>query len=174
MMLANCVVWLCVMIIAVLAARDDWRRMTIPDQHSLVLLILFPLAVFSPAHISFIPGILAGLVTLFLGLCLFALKQMGGGDVKLASILALYTGLNAWPRFMLLTMLAGGVLALAALYLRRCPDKIPSDSPPESWLGQLKHSPEITLPYGVAIVFGAFIVLTERLLGPVMTYYMAI
>lgn len=166
-MLANGLVWLCVMIIAGLAARDDWQRMHIADQHSIVLLILFPLAALSPAAVTFIPGLLAGLLTLFLGLVLFALKQMGGGDVKLASVLALYSGLALWPHFMLVTMLAGGVLALVALYVRQRSDKIPATMPADSWLGQLRHNPQTPLPYGVALVFAAFVVLTDRLLRPV-------
>jgi prepilin peptidase CpaA len=174
-MIIDGLVWLCVMIIACLAARDDWRGLNIPNQHSLVLLILFPLVVLSPAEITFVPGLLAGLLTLFLGLCLFALKQMGGGDVKLASVLSLYMGLALWPKFMLWTMLYGGVLALIALYLRRHPEKIGDTVSPHSWLGQLKANPtDLTLatplPYGVAIAFAALTVLTQRLLVP---YFMA-
>jgi prepilin peptidase CpaA len=168
-MMADGLVWLCVMIIAFLAARDDWRGLQIANQHSLVLLILFPLAVLSPAQVTFIPGLLAACITLFLGLILYALKQMGGGDVKFASVLALYSGLALWPHFMLLTMLNGGVLALVTLYLRRYPQKIPDSVAPQSWLGQIKAYPDqAVLPYGIALAAAACVVLIRRLVWPYM------
>lgn len=172
-MIVDGLIWLCVMAVVFLAARDDWRGLHIADQHSVVLLILFPLAALSPSAVTFIPGVIAGIITLFLGLILFSLKQLGGGDVKLASVLALYSGLGLWPEFMLWTMLFGGVLALGTLYLRRYPQKIPAQAAPQSWLGQLRDNPaQAVLPYGVALALAALVVLTQRLLWHSVALYL--
>ncbi|HEY1095697.1 MAG TPA: prepilin peptidase [Alphaproteobacteria bacterium] len=156
-MIADILVWLLIILISVLAGRDDWRRMQIPNEHSLVLLLIFPLAAYSEACVTLIPGLIAGGLTLFVGLLLYIARVMGGGDVKFMSAMALYMGLEVGLRYVLTMLLAGGILALLALYLRRHPERIPAIMPPESWLGRLRQDRGAPLPYGLAIGFAAIV-----------------
>lgn len=63
-------------------------------------------------------GPLAALLVFAPGLLVWRAGLIGGGDVKLAAALALVVGLDALPRFLLLTALCGGALALFQLLTR--------------------------------------------------------
>lgn len=79
----------------------------------------------------------------------FFAGMMGGGDVKLASALALWFSPVSTVKFLVLMSLAGGVLTLAILGWHRTQRR---DGRPE-------------IPYGVAIAFGALAILTQRFLN---------
>jgi prepilin peptidase CpaA len=158
--------WSLVSLVAGLAAWDDWHRLSIANRHSLVLALLFPLAVLTPSDIVFIPGALAGLITLIGGLLLYELKMMGAGDVKLASALALYIGLGYWAYFLLVTALAGGVICLLSIYWRRHSEHIPAWVAKGSWPDRLHDPAYREIPYGLAIAFAGGAVLGWRLLKP--------
>jgi len=74
---------------------------------------------------------------------------MGGGDVKLAAALALWFSPQSTVKFLVVTSLAGGVLTLGVLALHRARRR--------------EGRPEV--PYGVAIAFGALVILTQRFLN---------
>lgn len=128
-------------LVAVLAdaAACDLRARHIPNRDP----ALAALAFLAAAAFTFEPGALllhlaAGAALLALGAALFARGLWGGGDAKLAAALGLWTGFAGMPRFLMVMALAGGVLALAVLALRR--PAAPAANP------QAVH-----LPYGVAI-----------------------
>lgn len=80
---------------------------------------------------------------------LFALRMMGGGDVKLLTALALWIEPNAFLQLLFIMALAGGALTLVmgvAHVMRRQKDRI-------------------AVPYGVAIAFGALWVLYPKLVA---------
>ncbi len=80
---------------------------------------------------------------------LFALKLMGGGDVKLLTALALWIEPNAFLQLLLVMALAGGVLTIvmgAYHFLQRQKERL-------------------AIPYGVAIAFGALWVLFPKLIA---------
>ncbi len=62
-------------------------------------------------------GVAAGV--LVAGAVLHGARLLGGGDVKLLAAGALWLGAAATPQFLIWTALAGGVLALAHLAIRR-------------------------------------------------------
>lgn len=64
-------------------------------------------------------GPLAGGLVLAVGLVAWRAGLLGGGDVKLASALASLVGLGGLLEFVLVTTLAGGVVALATLLAAR-------------------------------------------------------
>ena len=90
-------------------------------------------------------GIAALAFAFFAGL--FALRMMGGGDVKLLTALALWIEPSAFLQLLVIMALAGGALTIVmGVYhvMRRRKDKL-------------------QIPYGVAIAFGALWVLYPKL-----------
>jgi prepilin peptidase CpaA len=90
---------------------------------------------------------------LVLGMVMFALRWIGGGDAKLLAASALWMGWPALGPFGLYTGLAGGGLALTLLYLRSARVR-PYVLVGPAWLTRLASPGEGT-PYGVAIAIGA-------------------
>ena len=70
---------------------------------------------------------------------LFAVRMMGGGDVKLLTALALWVPPAAFLKLIVIMALAGGVLTLAF----------------GAWHITRRRRDRIAIPYGVAIAFGA-------------------
>lgn len=81
---------------------------------------------------------------------LFALRMMGGGDAKLASVIFLWSGSMLWlPALMLISMI-GLLVALLSLATRGISAQ--HTSPPMRALSLF--SGERGVPYGVALAFG--------------------
>jgi prepilin peptidase CpaA len=91
-------------------------------------------------------GIAAIVFALFVGA--FALKQMGGGDVKLIGALALWLPLQPLIVMLITMSLLGGALTLLMLA--------------DKWLRKTKQ--ELEIPYGVAIAIAGLLVLHEPIL----------
>ena len=68
------------------------------------------------------PGLRAGVLGMLLALAvyggLFALRAMGGGDVKLMATVGAFTGAQAWLSIFIITAIVGGVFALVTLLNR--------------------------------------------------------
>ena len=94
------------------AAASDMHRYVIPNRICLSLLILYPAyaLTLSPTQIG-VAAAIAGSVFL-IGAVLFSYGIMGGGDVKLLAATSLWAGGTFFPAFVILTALAGGLLAL--------------------------------------------------------------
>ena len=143
-------------VIAVLAAVRDLTTMTIPNWMSLVLLAAFVPAALTTGlewrDLGIHLGI--GLAALAVGMGLFALRVIGGGDAKLMAALALWMGPDAVLIFVLWTAVAGGLFSLA-LILSRARFSAFAPSLPR-WAGRLL-APGGDIPYGVAIAAGALL-----------------
>ncbi len=101
------------------AAWADLATRTIPDSVSVVL-VLVGLVARWPAGIGGIAASLGTALVLFAILVfLHARGMIGGGDVKLAAAVTAGLSLQAAYRFVVATTLAGGVLSLLHLVLRR-------------------------------------------------------
>lgn len=74
------------------------------------------------------------------GALAFRFRLLGGGDAKLLAAGTLWLGAGAFGTFLVLTVLAGGALALGFLAIRL-----------------VRQSP-VTLPYGIAIAAGGILV----------------
>jgi prepilin peptidase CpaA len=102
---------------------------------------------------------------------LFFTNIIGGGDAKLMSALGLWVGLTGLFPFLFAMSVAGLIIGIIALLLRRALqnnsfyDAIPKLlKHPDSWIGQLRQN-KSKLPYGVAIACGmAFSVYDKGLL----------
>jgi prepilin peptidase CpaA len=146
------------------AALSDLRHYRIPNWMSGAVALLFLLAVIStgmPLKLALWHG-LAGVVVLFVGFALFAVRIVGGGDAKLLAAAALWIGWTKLFYFIFYTALAGGVLAICmvAWEVVRLHIDITSSNSQSSLLKRLT-SLKPDLPYGVAIAAGACFALPQ-------------
>jgi len=144
-----------------LAAGWDLASYTIPNRLQLALVAAFVVFVLvtgmAPAPLGW--HLLAGLLGLSVGFTLFALGFIGGGDVKLFAVVALWLGFDRdLINYMLIASLLGGALTLGLLVLRRLP--LPARLTRHSWLLRL-HDERAGIPYGVALAAGAFYILPQ-------------
>jgi prepilin peptidase CpaA len=140
--LSICMLWVVV---------SDASRYIISNRLNAVLLALYVVAVIVLPIPGWLPAIGAAAIILAVGLGLFALGLMGGGDIKLLVVLSLWTGWSiATPQFIFLTGIAGGVLVFAVLLARAVLPPILRRNNPERALPRLltKKQP---VPYGIAI-----------------------
>ncbi len=146
------------------AAVGDIRTFRIANVYSLALMALYPLYAWSAPH-PVAPLASAGvmLAVLVAGFVAFATGLIGGGDAKLASAVALYAGPALVFEFLMVTALAGGLIALL-LTLR--PLRLGLAVAMDHWGHQGLRNALLkdTIPYGVAIAAGG-IYLTLRLAG---------
>ncbi len=153
--------------ILALAAAYDLHTRRVPNALPAALLLLAPfwLLLARPA--------IAPLATLGATLALFAVLflcwirgWLGGGDVKLASTAALWCGAANVAPFLLLTAVAGGVLALLLLLARRWAWMflaVPYLGPRLAAAALTESSgPAASVPYAVAIACGGIAVVGSR------------
>lgn len=141
--------------LVIVAALRDATSYLIPNWISLALVAAFPAAALVCGLVGWSLGahLLAGLVALILGLAMFALGWIGGGDAKLFAVAGLWLGWPAGAAFLLVTALAGGGLAVSLLGLRSLwLQPLLLGSP--NWFARLA-TPGENVPYGVAIAVGA-------------------
>ena len=139
-------------VLLLVAAAIDVRTFTISNRLNLAVALLAPVYWLSTS-LPLWPGVgiqLAAAAAVFALLAgAFYAGMMGGGDVKLASAIALWFQPASTIKFLVLMSLAGGVLTLGVVAFHR-------------WKRR-EGRPEI--PYGVAIAFGGLAILTQRFLN---------
>jgi prepilin peptidase CpaA len=143
--------------LVVAAGAYDFLTLRIPNWlNAAITLAFFPLAIVTgmPAEVMFW-HCLTALVILAVGFGLFSGGFFGGGDAKLLAAAGLWFG---WPDagpFLVVTALAGGVLAIA--YKVGHMLKIEQEVRDLGWAKRwLNVNPD--LPYGIAIAAGAVLV----------------
>lgn len=93
--------------------------------------------------------ITAGITVLAICFALFFINAMGGGDAKLISATALWTGFSvSLIDYLLISALAGGILTLCILLLRKFIDR--SKIEHITFLYRLSD-PQKGIPYGIAL-----------------------
>lgn len=136
---------------------SDAAKYIIPNSLNLVILLAYGVAVFFlPLHP--LGALAAAGCLLAVGLGMFALGLMGGGDVKLLAVLALWTGWGAATiNFIMLTAVAGGVLVVVVLIARwLIPPFLFKLNPTKPFPRLLTRKQPV--PYGLAIA-AAFLIL---------------
>ena len=148
--------WGVVCAITLASCWSDLKRLMIPNEHSIAIVGLFVLAfVLSPASFGSLTGhLLTGFLFFIVGFLLFARGMLGGGDAKLAAALGLWLGPKAVIPFLFFMSLAGGLLALFSIYIKKRKPFPKADS--QSWIGQIQAG-RSALPYGIAISFGSWL-----------------
>lgn len=163
--LVSVAVWVAFALMLIAAAAWDVKSLTIPNRlNGLLALTFLPAAALSglsPLEAGL--GVAGGAALLAGGLLFFALRWMGGGDVKLIAAAGLWLGLPAVPLFLLWTALAGGALALLLFTARRLTPQAAVQGAPR-WAEPLltRKGP---VPYGVAIAAGALAAYPHSLLA---------
>lgn len=132
------------------AAAMDLLTMTIPNRVSIVLVAAFAVAaaMLGIGWWALASHVGAGLLMLALGIGMFALGWLGGGDAKLLAATALWLGFDHLLPYLLMTAMAGGALSLAILTYRRFL--------PPVWLARQRwamdlHGAKAGIPYGIAL-----------------------
>lgn len=98
---------------------SDAVRYTIPNLLNGAILVLYGAALLLLPGLDPLMALVAAALMLAVGLGLFALGLMGGGDIKLLVVLTLWTGWGmATLQLLFLTAVFGGVLVLLLLALR--------------------------------------------------------
>jgi prepilin peptidase CpaA len=140
------------------AAFTDFRRRTISNWLSGAIALAAPVFWWASGlslwpDVAWQLGVAAATFAALAGL--FALRMMGGGDVKLLTALALWIEPLDFLRLLLVMALAGGVLTLMF----------------GAWHIARRQREKLAVPYGVAIAFAGLWVLhasywpTERYVG---------
>ncbi|RZI99611.1 MAG: pilus assembly protein CpaA [Brevundimonas sp.] len=142
--------------LVIVAGLKDLTTMKIPNWISGVLVIAFfpaALATGLPLQQILIHVGLA-VAVLLVGMVIFALRWLGGGDVKLMSATCLWLGLTASGLFGVYTALVGGLFGLTLLLARQhIGPFLPSSL---GWVSTLME-PKGDIPYGIAIAIGALL-----------------
>lgn len=132
------------------AAAMDLFTMTIPNRISIGLVLAFLVAALvAPLGWSeFASHVGAGTLMLAVGIAMFALGWLGGGDAKLLAAAALWFGFEGLIQYLVLVALAGGGLALLIFGYRFLP--------PPLWLCRHEwamrlHTKAGGIPYGIAL-----------------------
>ncbi|QJQ33329.1 peptidase [Sphingomonas lacunae] len=125
------------------ACYTDLKSRTIPNLLNVAIALVAPLVWWTMGwelwpDIAWQVGVALALLVAFFGL--FALGQMGGGDVKMIAALALSIDVRLILPMMLVFSIAGGVVAGAMLIHQK--------------MQKMEKPPEV--PYGLAIAFGGF------------------
>lgn len=132
------------------AGAMDLFTMTIPNRISIVLVAAFGVAAAMTgigwsalaSHLG------AGFLMLVIGIGMFAMGWLGGGDAKLLAATALWIGFDHLLAYLIVAGIAGGLLAIVILLYR-------SILPP-LWLARQRwalnlHSARTGIPYGIAL-----------------------
>jgi prepilin peptidase CpaA len=159
--------------VGVMAAWSDFKGLTIPNWHSAAVFLSFVVA-YALMHLlghEDVFGSLwshgaAGLVVFGVTALLFALGTMGAADSKLSTAYAFWAGIPGLPAFLFYMTLAGGVIGVTAIVLRKY--KPFSKAPAGGWVARAQAG-ENKVPYGIAIVCGALACFLKLgYLGPVI------
>jgi prepilin peptidase CpaA len=146
-------------------AVKDATSYTIPNWISLALLAAFPVAALAGGLPLMAAGqhFGVGAAVLLIGMVMFMLRWVGGGDAKLMAASALWLGWPAVMNFMLETALAGAAVSLVVLLMRSTPVR-PLALLGPAWVVRLAE-PRGDIPYGLAIAAGALWAFPESPLG---------
>jgi prepilin peptidase CpaA len=138
------------------AACSDLVSMTISNRISLALAAGF-LAFAMVAGLTLTQvawHMAAGMTVLTVGIGLFAMGWVGGGDVKLASAVALWFGFGLLMDFLLVSAVFGAALTIVLLYFRS--GLVPAFALGWQWVGRLHHH-RTGVPYGIALAAAALL-----------------
>lgn len=152
------VVWIIFTAVMIAAVIIDLKSYRIPNSLVGALLVLF--SIVAAAHlseVSWMEHIAAALVVFGAGIFLYALNQMGAGDVKLLSVVALWSGIYPLPVLLFYVSLCGLVGMLVILGLRMIAPRLQSHPPSEGRKLPRLLTKGQGIPYAIGIGPGAII-----------------
>jgi prepilin peptidase CpaA len=144
-------------LLMVFAALTDLFTMTIPNRISLILVgVYFALALYLPIPLDIVGWHLScAAAMLVLTFVMFHFQWIGGGDAKLAAATALWLGWDHLLDYGLVASIAGGVLTVIVIELRRhdLPQKVLS----LNFVAKLADK-NGGVPYGIALALAGLFV----------------
>ncbi len=141
----------------------DVTRYIIPNWLVGSLLALYPVAVMTSSQaVDWRMALVGMTVVLVSGYIVFALKWMGGGDIKLLTACALWVGLRNLADFIMIVAMIGGAFSLLVWLARKVLPLLPQKF---DNLPRLLRNGE-PVPYGVAIAFGFLVALLNGKASP--------
>jgi prepilin peptidase CpaA len=146
-------------LLMLLAAATDIAVMRIPNWLTgLTALLFFPMAYLTGMPLNDIGShALAGVVLFFAGYVLFSLRLFGGGDAKLMAAAGLWFGSQDAMRFLVMTAVAGGVLAVAYMVWTAISVMQKNNTEGAMTFRQKLRTVSPKLPYGCALAVGAIL-----------------
>ncbi len=148
------------------AAVTDFIKLKIPNILPVAIIICFVISYGTQeilgknAFQDLSSHLISGGVMLVIMTVLFFLKLFGGGDAKLIPAVALWTGLNGLPLFLMVTTIVGGGLALISIIIRKTKmgqrfitKMLRFSYLQNGWMWALKKDKNV-IPYGIAIAVG--------------------
>ena len=139
------------------AAASDVLDRRIPNLSVLAVIGLYPVWALLGTAAGFISALEAAGIGFAVGFGLYYFNIMGAGDVKLFAAAALFVGLGHLPLYALATVLSGGAIAVVSLVARPRRAAVMFALRGKGDFGR-------GIPYGVAIAFGAVLVVWGELL----------
>jgi prepilin peptidase CpaA len=136
------------------AAVMDLFTMTIPNRISILLVASF-LVVAPLTGLGWEPfmwHLLTGSAVLALGILLFALGLVGGGDAKLLAAASLWLGFEHLGEYIVVVAVMGGLLSIVLLIYRAA--VLPRWILSQPWAMRL-HNKKEGIPYGLALAGAA-------------------
>jgi len=138
------------------AAASDLFRYLIPNRVCALVAAAYGIAFFGLPQMTWLAGLAVGLAVLCVGAVLFFRNWVGGGDVKLAAVIALWAGPTLLSDFALVTSLTGAALSAIMLSpLRRVMPQAPAAD-------GVAHGLRQPMPFGVPLAAGGLWVLALR------------
>lgn len=151
----------------VLAAVYDLTTMTIPNWLNALVVLSFVL--FAPMTGMGLEAMLghlgAGALMFAIGIMMFALGWMGGGDAKLIAGVAMWCGWSALMPFLVLAAIFGGILTVAIVLTRTMP--LPPFLCRIEWVMRL-HDRHTGVPYGIALAAAGLLIYQDLSLFPLL------
>lgn len=106
-------------VLLVTAGISDFRTLRIPNWLTGALALAFPVSALAVGQpVDWLSHLGAGVAVFAVAAGLFALRLMGGGDVKLLAATAMWVGLGQLLPYLVLVALVGGVFAVGCVILR--------------------------------------------------------
>ncbi len=141
------------------AAMFDVTQFRIPNLIPLLITGLFLMKASAGIEAgSLLHHVLVFACTLVLGFLAFAMGVLGGGDVKLMAVLALWFGPSNFADFIAITGIIGGLLGVLLLLARRSTTVAALPTSADSGSSSLKQrllSPAAPMPYALPISIAA-------------------
>ena len=152
------IVWLAFVAIMVAAAVIDLLSYRIPNWLVLGLLALFvTVAALNWSEVPWLSHLAAAILLFGAGILLYAVRQMGAGDVKLLAVAALWSGIFALPRLMVFVSVCGLIGMLVLIVLRLVVPRLQPQGAPEKWKLPRVLTKGQGIPYAIGIGPGAII-----------------
>ncbi len=127
----------------------DCTRYRIPNWlNALVIGLYGVMALTAPEPVLWKAALIGAGIVFAAGYVVFVLKMMGGGDIKLLTVTALWVGAAKLSGYVMLVAILGGVLSLLLLVLRRMLPLMMGKWE-ERFPAALKRGAPV--PYGIAI-----------------------